>query len=406
MAPPETVSRKADAGDTNHLDKALEMELGELAACGRLRATLPYGGTDRARPTDQSGRALLSFCSNDYLGLAGHPGLVEALARSAAAEGVGSGAARLISGESSSHLTLEAALAAYVGRPAALLFPAGYMANVGVISALAGPTDLIASDAANHASIIDGCRLSRARVIVYPHLDADRAATALATAGNFRRRLLITESLFSMDGDRAPLGQLAACAQRMGALFLVDEAHALGTAGPSGGGLAAAAGVVPDVLVGTLGKALGTFGGFAAGSTTLRRFLVNRARTFVFATAPPSPLAAATLAALTIAAGPEGEARRTRAHDNARRLRQSLATAGFSIPGEDLILPLTIGEDSAAVRFANRLRERGFVVPAIRPPTVPAGTARLRITVSAAHSPADIDALVAAIGAAATPGEF
>jgi 8-amino-7-oxononanoate synthase len=316
----------------------------------------------------------------------------------AATEGFGAGAARLVSGDLPAHRALERDLAAFTGRPAALLFPTGYQTNLGVIAALAGPGDVIASDAANHASIIDGCRLSRASVSVFPHADAAAARAALAAGPTARRRFLVTESLFSMDGDSAPLASLAQVAADTDAVLVVDEAHALGALGPDGRGLAAEAGVTPDVLVGTLGKAFGSSGGFAAGDPALRAFLVNRARTFVFTTALPPPVAAAASAALALAAGPEGAARRARLAENIDRLGARLLAAGLlQRPPRSPIVPVVLGADARALAVSAALRSRGFFVPAIRPPTVPEGTARLRVTLSAAHAAADVDALADAL---------
>jgi 8-amino-7-oxononanoate synthase len=371
------------------LDKDLRHQLDHLQAQVRLRTTRPLGGSDRTRPTED-GRSLLAFCSNDYLGLAGHPALAAAAAVAARDHGFGSAGSRLVTGESPLHATLEQSLATFVGQPAVLLFPTGYQANLGVLASLASSSDLIASDAANHASIIDGCRLSRATVAVYRHNDAADARRALETAGSFKRRLLVTESIFSMDGDRAPLADLASVAEAAGASLVVDEAHAFGVAGPRGRGLCAQAGIAPAVLLATLGKAFGTAGGFAATSNTVRSFLVNQARTFIFTTAAPHPVVGAALAALHIIDSATGDELRAQAAERASALRAALLHGGFALPGGDLILPLTLGSDMRAARVADRLHADGLVIPAIRPPTVPEGTARLRITVSAAHTPADV----------------
>lgn len=379
------------------LDEQLAAELDLFAERGRLRRPITLDGADRARPA-ADGAPLVSFASNDYLGLASHPAVIQAAQQAIIRFGVGAGAARLLGGDSPLHVRLEHALANLVQLPAALLFSTGYHANIGALSALAGPDDLIVSDAMNHASIIDGCRLSRARVLVYAHADAAAAATALATSGSFRRRILVTESLFSMDGDRAPLRQLRAAADRNDAVLLVDEAHALGTVGPSGGGLCRSEAVRPDVLVGTLGKAFGSAGGFVAGSGQLRSYLINRARTFIFTTATPPTVAAAALAGLEVAAGPLGADLRARAHANAQTLRQLLAADGRMPPlAQDLIIPYVLGTESAALEAAARLRTDGLLAFAVRPPTVPDGTCRLRLTVSAAHTMADVERLVAAL---------
>jgi 8-amino-7-oxononanoate synthase len=377
------------------LTAALAEELKALAQADRLRALPPLAGPDRTRPS-LDGRPLVSFCSNDYLGLANHPSLSRAAADATTRSGFGAGAARLVAGDLPEHRQLEDALASFVATPAALLFPTGYQANIGALTALAGRDDLIVSDAANHASLIDGCRLSRAEIAVYPHRDAAAARSLLAAAGRrHRRRLLVTESLFSMDGDLAPLPDLAQAARDHDAALLVDEAHALGVLGPGGTGLCRANGVTPDVLVGTLGKALGSHGGFVAGTPELRAILLNRARTFIFTTASPAPVAAAAGAALDLARGPEGQARRRALQDRIRQLRTALQLSGDGGP----IVPLILGPDRAALEASARLRERGLFVQAIRPPTVPEGTARLRVTLSAAHTPADLQALIAALRA-------
>jgi len=374
------------------LEEELQHHLAGLGAAQRLRSTHPLDGPDRAHPL-RSGRPTLAFCSNDYLGLASHPALADAASAAAREYGFGAGSSRLISGESGLHATLERKLAAYTGFASSLLFPTGYQTNIGVITALAGPDDLIVSDAANHASIIDGCRLTRARIVVHAHADAEAAARALATPGPFKRRLLITESIFSMDGDRAPLRHLAEVARSAGALFIVDEAHALGVAGPQGRGVCSELGVHPTVLIGTLGKAFGSSGGFAACSPTLRSYLLNTARTFIFTTASPPPVVAASLAALELLTSPLGDALRDAAFQRSNRLRTRLARADQPIPGHDLILPWIIGADADALRLSAKLADAGLVVPAIRPPTVPEGTARLRITVSASHTERDLDRL-------------
>jgi 8-amino-7-oxononanoate synthase len=375
-----------------------------LAAIGRRRICPEVVGLSRTTVV-VSGAPRLSFCSNDYLGLAQHPALATAAATAAARDGFGASASRLVSGDLPAHRQLEEALARFFGRPAALVFPSGYQTNIGVLTALAGPDDVIVSDALNHASIIDGCRLSRARVAVYPHGDSDAAARLLDQEGPARRRLLVTESLFSMNGDAAPLAALADAAKAHDAVLIVDEAHAVGVLGPRGRGLCAAAGIVPDVLIGTLGKALAAAGGFAAGSQVLRDLLVNRARSFIFTTALPPPVAAAALAALQLADGPEGERRRARLRAHAERLAAELASLrprGLAAPPPDTavgspIHPFVVGTEAAALALSAELAHRQIFVPAIRPPTVPIGSARLRITLSASHEPADLDRLVLAL---------
>jgi 8-amino-7-oxononanoate synthase len=378
------------------LEDALSAELRQLDQQHRRRACPELAGLSRTQVTLTEGPAL-SFASNDYLALAADPRLADAAAEAARHDGFGASAARLVSGDLPALRALESALAAHLQRPAALLFPTGYQANIGVLTALAGPDDLIVSDALNHASLIDGCRLSRARVAVYPHGDPKAAEALLAAGRDARRRLLVTESVFSMDGDQAPLAELAAAARRHDAALIVDEAHAFGVLGPSGRGLCADQGIVPEVLVATLGKALGAAGGFVAGSAVLRDYLVNRARTFIFTTATPPPIAAAATRALEIAAGPEGDERRAHLASLGRTLSDHLARLGQSIRRPGPIFPFVLGSDERALAFSAQLRRRGLFIPAIRPPTVPPGTARLRITLSAAHSLADLDRLAQAL---------
>ncbi|MES1158003.1 MAG: 8-amino-7-oxononanoate synthase [Haliangium ochraceum] len=371
----------------------LAAELAKLDRVQARRACPELSGRSRVHVT-VGARPALSFASNDYLDLAGDSRVAAAAAATAEREGYGSSAARLVSGDLPAHRELEAGLAAFLHRPAALVFPSGYQANLGVVTALAGPDDLVVSDALNHASLIDGCRLSRARPAVYPHANVGAAADALASAPAARRRLLVTESLFSMDGDTAPLADLAQVAREADAILVVDEAHALGVHGPAGRGLCAAAGVVPDALIGTLGKALGASGGFVAGSSVLRDYLVNRARTFIFTTALPAPVAAAAARALEIAAGPEGDQRRARLAALGGLLTQRLTKLRpLPSPGRaplGPIFPFLLGENERALSVSAELRRRSIFVPAIRPPTVPAGTARLRMTLSAAHRPEDV----------------
>lgn len=384
-------------------DAVLEAELAELAAADRRRACPEVAGLSRTSVT-VSGEPRLSFCSNDYLGLADHPALASAAAAAVLRDGFGASASRLVSGDLPAHRQLEQGLARFLGRQAALVFPSGYQTNIGVLTALAGPDDVIVSDALNHASIIDGSRLSRARIAVYPHGDVDAAARLLDQARTARRRLLVTESLFSMNGDAAPLPGLAAAVRDHDAILIVDEAHALGVLGPGGRGLCAAAGAVPDVLIGTLGKALAAAGGFAAGSHRLRDLLVNRARSFIFTTALPPPVAAAALAALEIVDSPAGDRRRALLRAHADRLAPRLAalqptrleTASGPAAGSP-IQPFLVGSDAAALALSAALADRQIFVPAIRPPTVPMGSARLRITLSAAHAPADLDRLLLAL---------
>ena len=381
------------------MDAVLEAELAELASVDRHRACPEVAGPSRTSVT-LSGERRLSFSSNDYLGLADHPALAAAAAAAAERDGFGASASRLVSGDLPAHRHLEDELARFFDREAALVFPTGYQTNIGVLTALAGPDDVIVSDALNHASIIDGCRLSRARIAIYPHGDADAAAHLLDQARPARRRVLVSESLFSMNGDAAPLARLAEAALEHDAILIVDEAHAVGVLGPSGRGLCAAAGAVPDVLIGTLGKALATAGGFAAGSHRLRELLVNRARSFIFTTGLPPPVAAAAAAALEIVDSPEGDRRRALLRAHVDRLApelatlqpRSLATAPGTASGQSNPAVL-VGTDAAAVALSAALARHQIFVPAIRPPTVPVGSARLRITLSARTPHPDLDRL-------------
>jgi len=344
-----------------------------------------------------------NFGSNDYLGLAGDSRVVEAARRAAEAFGWGAGASPLVSGWSEIHQTLADDLARFEKTEAAVVFPSGFAANLGTIAALVGPGDAVYADRLDHACLIDGARLSGARLRVYPHNDADRLGAILRRdRGRFRRSLIATEGVFSMDGDLAPMADLANLAERFGAMLLVDEAHGTGVFGPDGRGAAAEAGVADRVpiKVGTLSKALGSVGGFVAGSHRLINWLVNHARTLIYSTALPPAAVAAARAALAIAQAEPW--RRTRVRALGARLRADLRAGGFDIgPTAGPIVPVVLGEAGRAVNVADRLRVRGFLVPAIRPPTVPAGTARLRVSLTAAQADDDIAALAQAIRALA-----
>ncbi|TFH26344.1 MAG: 8-amino-7-oxononanoate synthase, partial [Myxococcales bacterium] len=315
--------------------------LAELEAAGLLR-TPPRISGPQGPEIEIDGRRVLCFCSNHYLGLANHPALAAASNTSERTEGVGAAASRLITGTMDAHRDAEAAYAEFVGVESAALFSSGYAANVGTIQALAGPGDVVFSDALNHASLIDGCRLSRAKVYVYSHRDVDHLASLLREhRADSRRALIITDSLFSMDGVTAPLRDLAALGRSFDAGLLVDEAHALGVFGPGGRGLAAAQGVEPDVVVGTLGKSFGVAGAFGAGSQELVSLIRNRARSYVYSTAPPPLLARAAITALELVRGAD-EARQSLL-SNAARLRAELGLLGFEVsPGDSQILPVLI----------------------------------------------------------------
>jgi 8-amino-7-oxononanoate synthase len=375
------------------LDDEARAELRELEAAHRLRGARVVDGAQGPHVM-LDGARVLNLASNDYLGLAGDGRLARAAAGALAEVGVGAGASRLIVGNHRAHVALEAAVADWMRCSGARLFNSGYAANTGVLGALARPGDAIFSDELNHASIIDGCRLSRAEVVVFPHRDLAALASALARSTH-RRRLVVSESLFSMDGDLADVPGLAALCARYDAALVLDEAHAIGVLGPEGRGLAAAQGVVPDVVIGTFGKALGTYGAFAATTRAVADLLWNRARPFVFSTAMPPAVAAATLASLEIVRGAEGEARRRALGAHARRLRVGVPAAGGA--SESPIAPIVVGNDQRVMALSERLLEERVFVQGIRPPTVPPGTARLRIGLVASLSEQDLDRAITAL---------
>jgi 8-amino-7-oxononanoate synthase len=370
-------------------------ELERLEGVG-LRRNPPVLDTGPEPEVVVGGRRLLLLCSNNYLGLSNDPRVVRAAAESAERWGAGAGASRLVSGTTALHMSLERALADLKGAEDALLFSSGYLANSGTIPALAGRGDVVFSDERNHASIVDGCRLSGARKEIYRHADPQDLDRRLAAAPE-QRRLVVTDTVFSMDGNLAPLRELAAVCERHGALLMVDEAHATGVLGPRGGGAVEACGLTGRVqlVMGTLSKALGSTGGFVAGPRPLVELLRNRARTHVFDTALGAPAAGAALAALDAAR--DEPWRRERALELARRLHRGLSAQGYDV-GEPAaaVLRLLVGGTRAAVELAAALFDRGVLAPAIRPPTVPPGTARLRLTVMAMHTDEQIDRALAA----------
>jgi 8-amino-7-oxononanoate synthase len=349
------------------------------------------------------GQRLLNFASNDYLGLAQHPRVREALVQGAARWGVGATAAHLLGGHRAAHEELEAALAHWTGRERALLFSSGYMANIGVLSALLGEGDLCVQDKLNHACLIDGARLSGATLKRYVHNDVSSARRQLDSAPD-AAALLATDGVFSMDGDVAPLGELAALCREHGALLQVDDAHGLGVLGPDGAGSLAEAGLdqhAAPVLMATLGKALGTAGAFVAGSAALIDGLVQFARSHIYTTASPPALAVATRAALDIARFESWRRERLRAL--IAHLRHGAQQRGLNLmPSRTPIQPLLVGSSENALRCAQALQARGYYVPAIRPPTVAAGKARLRITLSALHTESEVEQLLDALGEVAT----
>jgi 8-amino-7-oxononanoate synthase len=375
-------------------DLADEIRARQEAGLYRQPRAIAYRGPS----AELNGRRLRVFCSNDYLGLAVEPRVVAAFQRAAAEHGVGSSGAHLITGHRAEHDALEAELAEFLGRSRVLLFSTGYMANMGVIDALLREGDAVYQDWLNHASLYDGGRLSGAAVFRYPHADPAALAAQLAE-GDYRRRLVVSDGLFSMDGDIGPLAELAALSQAHSGWLMVDDAHGIGVVGPGGRGSVAAAGLdeteVP-VLMGTLGKALGSFGAFIAGSADLIEWCVQKARTYIYTTAPPPAVCAATREALRLVR--EEDWRRERLSLLIARFRAGAEQLGLSLmPSDSPIQPILIGDAAAAVALSRGLEEDGFLVTAIRPPTVPVGTARLRVTLTALHSEADVDALLAAL---------
>jgi len=347
------------------------------------------------------GRPVLLLCSNNYLGLADRAEVREAAAEAALRWGAGAGASRLISGTMEPHRELESRLADFKGGEAALLFGSGYLANTGTIAALAGSGEVVFSDELNHASIVDGCRLSRAETVVYRHGDVEHLSWYLRRAGD-RASLIVTDGVFSMDGDVAPLPQLLELARQHGARLMVDEAHATGAIGPGGRGSVAAAGLSGevDVVVGTLGKALGSYGAYVCASAETVEFLVNSARPFIFSTAPPPSAAGAALAALEILEAEPELVERLQA--NAETLRCALSGHGLDVGRSTTqVVPLEVGEAETTMELCERALLRGVFAQGIRPPTVPEGSCRLRFTVMATHQREELVQAAAKVAAAA-----
>jgi len=345
------------------------------------------------------GREVLLFAGSNYLDLAQHPEVTAAAARAARELGCAAGGSRLISGNHAVHEALEQQLAKFLGTEAALVFNTGYMANLGVIPALVGPGDVVISDRLSHASIIDGCRLSKAELRVFPHNDLDALEATLREVASPQRRLLVAvDGVYSMDGDTAQLAEMTQLTRRWGAMLLLDDAHGTGTLGPTGRGTAELQGVAEhvDIWAGTLGKALGSFGAFVAGSFKLRDLLVNVARSFIFSCALSPPQIEAARAALQLVRAEPW--RREQLQANAARLRQRLARHGVSsVPSTTHIVPVVIGANAPTMEVCERLLERGFYTQGIRHPSVPQGTARLRVTPMTTHRGEEIDALADAI---------
>jgi glycine C-acetyltransferase/8-amino-7-oxononanoate synthase len=383
----------------------IEARLAELKALGLHRRTRLVSGPQGPHVL-VDGQPVLLLCSNNYLGLADHPKVRKAAADAAMRWGVGAGASRLVSGTMTIHRRLEERLAAFHGRESALLFGSGYLANAGVIAALARPGDVVFSDELNHASIVDGCRLSRAQVFVYNHCDLEHLAWGLSEAEG-RGALIVTDSVFSMDGDVAPLQELVELTQRRRLRLVVDDAHGTGTLGPGGRGAVAEAGVADEVdaIIGTLGKALGSYGAFVACDGKLARYLVNASRTFIFSTAPPPPAVAGALAALDeLEAKPERVARLAA---NAAVLRSELARQGFDVSGSRTqIVPLIVGDSRLAVSICEAALDGGVFAQAIRPPTVPPLTSRLRLAVMASHREEELRTAARTLATAARAAGF
>jgi 8-amino-7-oxononanoate synthase len=375
----------------------IEDELTTLASQDLLRRQFTHRGPAGAE-LEVNGRPCVNFGSNDYLGLAADPRVTSAAQACIDREGWGSAASPLLAGRSTAHAQLEADLAAFEETEAAIVFSSGFAANLATVTALVSRGDVILADETNHASLIDGCRLSRAQIAVYPHNDWQQLEAMLAASRDARRRLIVTDSLFSMNGDFAPLVEIADLAARHQAMLMVDEAHATGVFGATGRGAAEYFGVSNriDVRVGTLSKALGGVGGFVCGPKSLIDWLVNRARPYIFSTAPPAAACAAASAALAIVrAEPR---RRQQLLARAERLRSTLAKQGWDVDrSASQIIPLVVGEPQRALELSSELAKRGFYVPAIRPPSVAPGQARLRIGLSAAHNDTAIAGLQAAL---------
>lgn len=385
------------------MSKSFAEELEMLKAQGLHRRMRRIAGSQGSRVVVDGKDALL-LCSNNYLGLADHPRLAEASILAVERYGTSSGASRLVSGTMELHALLEERIARFKGTGAALVFNSGYTANSGIIPALVGKGDLVFSDRLNHASIVDGCLLSRATMVRYPHNDMAALRRLLERYETSGRRLIVTDGVFSMDGDMAPLRELAALKREFDALLMVDDAHGTGVLGKTGRGSAELQGVMADIDIhmGTLGKALGSFGAYAAASEEIVDYLANRARSFIFSTSLPPAVLAASLAAFDLVDSPEGAALRERLARNTAVFREGVRAAGFDTMGsETQIVPLFVGGAEETMAFTARLLEEGVFVQGIRPPTVPAGTCRLRCTLMAAHAEEDLAravALMAKIG--------
>ena len=364
----------------------IKEELDEIRKEGLFRTLKPIEERKGAR-VKVRGKELINFCSNNYLGLAGHPEVVRKAKEILKEHGVGSGASRLVSGSFKIHEELEAKISEYEGTQSSIVFPTGYMANLGAVQALVGEGDAVIIDRLNHASIIDGARLSGARLLVYPHKDMEHLEKVLEKARVFKKRLIVTDHVFSMDGDIAPLDKLIELAGKYNAMLMLDTAHSTGVLDLK---IKDASNVI---IMGTLSKAIGSLGGFVAGSRDLVDYLTNRARSFIYTTALPPAIAAASIASFEII-GKDGSFRK-KLWDNVDYLKKKLKPLNFDTLGsETQIIPLMIGDTYKAVEISNHLFNSGIFLSAIRPPTVPKDTSRLRLTVTAMHSKDDIDYLV------------
>ena len=382
-------------------DEQLGRDLGEIRDAGLWRELGEIESAQSAR-IKFGGREFINFSSNDYLGLAGHPALGQAAREAIEQFGVGSGASRLICGSLQPHHELESALAKWQGTESALVFSTGFAAAQGVLTSLLGRGDVVILDKKAHASMIDGAKLSGATLRVFRHNDLENLEKLLQWAADRGGRVLVaSESVFSMDGDHAPLAGIVELKERYGAWLMLDEAHAVGLYGPLGQGLAAAGGLGEriEIRMGTLGKAVGAAGGFICGSRQLFDLLVNKARSFIFSTAPSPAVSAAARAGVELIQGAEGQSLRGQLWQRVDELRHGVASLGWKTPAEpSAILPLIVGEEAKAVATMDHLREAGFFIPAIRYPTVPRNEARLRVTLTANHTAENIEQLVNALG--------
>lgn len=374
------------------LDEWLSERIDKTKAAGRYRKVRTMNSAPLSKVVIDGQRQLV-FSSNNYLGLANDPRLIYAAETILHEFGVGSSGSRLTTGHTDWHHKLEKKIAHFKQTEAALLFSSGFLANVGVLSSLPEKGDVILSDQLNHASIIDGCRLSKAETVVYHHIDMDDLEAKLKATATYHRRFIVTDGVFSMDGTTAPLDQIIPLAKRYNAYVIVDDAHATGVLGKTGRGTSEYFGVHPDVMIGTLSKAIGTEGGFVAGSKVLIDFLLNHARTFIFQTAMPPAICAASYAALEMIE--DSNSKREQLYSNVEKIKTSLIEMGYTVKGEMTpIIPVIIGDANEAVIFADRLQENGIFAPAIRPPTIPKGESRIRLTVTSDHTKKEIDYLL------------